>query len=314
MAKPKAFALPLACGTLAVLGIAATSAPSYAGWPKSVRGAIYARAISTSGGTTGAFVPGTDFRINHYYRFDFGITENNTSTVNTSSVSQWGPNNPSGTNLTAPLYSYFGISKCASTTLPTNCTSSVAIPGVVSGTWDSSTTYGSGTDLQTFGVGLGETPSLNMAFGATDGTTGLTTKFGGVANQTISNVVLGCDIQAGCNGSGLAPYSLAGATWGAIGGSISNLTASNIISNLALTLDEPMGYMNGTASSACTTSSSPNVQCDLAINISGSSPGTIFFNVNSVEFTYVPGPLPISAAFIAFGYSRKLRSRLKTAG
>ncbi len=311
MTKSKTVALPLACGVLAVLGVAATSAPSYA-WPKSIRGVIYARAISPTGGS-GFETPvsGTDFLANNFYRFDFGVTENNTATLNTPAISQWGPNSPTAGNLTGSLFSYLNISKCASVSTINDCSPGVVSTGVVGGTWNSNPANGSGTDLQTFGVGHGESPALNMVFGASSGTTGLTTKFGDTAAQAISNVTFGCDITNGCNGSGISSYSLEGESWGQIGGSISSLTASNIISNLGLTLNgQPVALMDADGTPRCTSTSYPSAACQLAIQVGQS--GSILFNVNTVTFAYVPGPLPISATAIAFGYSRKLRRRMKT--
>jgi len=40
-------------------------------------------------------------------------------------------------------------------------------------------------------------------------------------------------------------------------------------------------------------------------------PTTISFNVNSIRFERVPGPLPVAGSLIAFGYSRKLRKRIR---
>jgi hypothetical protein len=316
LAKGRAFTAPLICTTMAVVGVVGIASPSQA---SSIRGAIFARALSLSGQTTGSIITGTDFVTGHYYRFDFGVTDNNTPTSSSGSMTQWGPNNPSNTDLPNRLYNYLTISKCASpVTNPTNCGSNVTTNGFVSGTYNTSPTYGTGTDLQQFAVGglPTTTPAINMAFGSTSGVTGLMTKFNGVAGKDISNIQIGCNVSTGCSSDLSALVLEHNVNWNPVGPGISDLTATNIIQNLDLTMFTTEGFPNvnmGTGPDAprCTTGSTPNAPCQLAIRINGES-GGIFFNINSVEFTSVPGPLPISAAAVAFGCSRKLRSRVRS--
>lgn len=98
-----------------------------------------------------------------------------------------------------------------------------------------------------------------------------------------------------------------------IGGSISSFTASNIISNLGLSMAQTLDEHSYVAAPGATdprcNGTSSGTRCQLAIQFAGGC--AVLFNANSIAFQEVPGPLPILSACTAFAFSRKLRTRIK---
>lgn len=292
----------LACASL-LLGIAVIGAPAHA-FVK-VNGTFYAYAKDQ-----GSTQPNSQFMTDWAYRFDFEISDWNTASANTNSLSQWGPS-PS-----SRIFNYFTIRQCNNGDL-VDCTLPVTT-AVTTGSWNSSPSV---TDQQQFVAyaPTGTFPSrpvdLKLGFGASSGQTGLLSKISGV-DTAISSVMIG-DFGVPM----LSPLAVnpagSGTTWKQIGATvngstISSFTASNIIRNLNLSFTATRAFfpVQDGMDSDCGASAAD--VCQLAIKFNGiSSP--VLFNINSMYLKAAPGPLPLIGALSAFAYTRKLRNRIKAA-
>ena len=246
--------------------------------------------------------PNSQFLTSKGYRFDFLITDWNTAVASTANNSKWMPN-------PGVLFDYLTIRQCKGAF--SDCDYSESTASVTTGAWKANPAI---TDLQQFRVydtntDYTDMPYLKMAFGASSGNTGLQSKITNVS-KNISNILVG-------NGWGvgnMTPLQIATMdNWNAIPGA-SAYTAKNLISNLNLSIgqtQESNSYNQvNTSGPRCNGASSGFPRCALAIQYSGESQA-VFFNVNSIAFQAVPGPLPILSACTAFGFSRKLRNRIK---
>jgi hypothetical protein len=218
------------------------------------------------------------------YSFSTRITDNIASSGSPSGASgtSWGV-----TSGSSKLFDFLSIRGC----MNPECTSGF-VP--VTGTWNSSTTI---TDLQKFAVepsggSFSANPSFSGSFGASMGSTGITAMVMSGVTAPMSNLQFG-------NLFGLTPVipSDSSITWNAAPPAT---TALNIIQNLNL------------ANYGSNLTITPNTAGNHMLMSFDGDPTTISFNVNSIRFERVPGPLPVAGSLIAFGYSRKLRKRIRS--
>jgi hypothetical protein len=269
-----------------------------------VNGTIFATAKDE-----GATQPNSQFQADFTYRFDFEITDWNTASANTNSLSQWGPS-PAGN-----IFNSLTIRECNNGDLA-DCATITSAP-VTTGVWDSTPSI---TNQQQFAAYSysGSFPArpvgLKLGFGASLGQTGLVSKISGT-DTAISSVLVG-DFGVSMLSPLLVNPPGAGTTWKQIGATvngstISSFTASNIIKNLDLNFGSARSFTpvtNGLTPDCGTMTSA----CQLAVQFNGiTSP--VLFNVNSIRLQAAPAPLPLIGALSAFAYTRKLRNRIKTA-
>ena len=294
---------PRLLAALAVGGMAFMPSPSQAVNFK-VQAVFQAQALNVPGSVQSQ----SQFLTSGFYRFDFQITNYNTASVNNNFVTKWGPT-PS-----LPIYDFFAISRCTSQFM---CPYQ-PISSVTTGYWNPSQSV---TNFQQFAVEPTDDATFpdnhvkyTMAFGASSGITGLQSNL----NGTPENIA---DIQIGEWLPNMTPLITTNMTvnWNAVGASGANLpsdmTASNIITNLNLTLDTSSPNYVFTDNPATGTScgaTGTNLQCQLVLRFQGENK-QIFFNINAMNFYAVPGPMPVIGALAAFGYSRKMRKRLREA-
>jgi hypothetical protein len=276
-----AFQRGVVLAALANIGLAIDSAPGHAFYR--VRMRINANATVTPPTTSTSFMDGG------YYFFDTTITDYNTPATNTNAETSWGPS-PS-----ASIYSTLNISTCDDPRDISSC--AIAVLPVGSGAWNNSPAVSSGQQFviepQTATWPAAAKPSYSMSFGAPSGS-GLSFNING-NTKPMTNLILGSYF-------GLTPVApVTAVDWYPAGvNGTSTLTAKNIIDNLGLTLG---------ASKTFTLPTGQNTN-NMAMTFLGES-SSIIFNINSIKFTAAPGPLPIAASLVAFGYSRKLRNRIQ---
>lgn len=287
-------------GVVAVGGLALAPHPGQAIEFK-VKGYIQAQALPLAAQSESQFATGDS----GFIRLDFQINNYNAASVDTSTTSQWGPA-PS-----LPIFDYLIISQCVE---QMDCPIQ-PISSVTTGAWKSDPAF---TDMQRFQVnGWNPTtmdymsfPStstaLKMSFGSSMGETGLYSKLNGI-DKPIT------DIQIGSWYANMSPLLTQINGWkqiGANGGnSPSDMTASNIITNLNLSVKGPSKWFTpGSDGKSC--SGTGGDMCQLALYFGGENK-QVFFNVNQFRFAAVPGPLPLAGAAAAFACSRKLRSRVR---
>jgi hypothetical protein len=260
-------------GAACLIGIAIDCAPSQAYVRVNMR--IVATPTNATADESASYMNDTK------YVFLAGITQKNTFLTNSATQTSWVP---IGTN---SLFSYLRFQNCNS---QTNCTAGSGSVGA--GNWNPDPTV---TNLQKFTVnsttvGIPYTPSFNLTFGASSGNTGR--DFSIDSNNTsvpLSNLTI-TDLDF----ASITNWYPAGSS-----PSRASLTANNIIQNLNLALPGTTGALTPINGQMVMTFDSINT----AIN----------FNINSVTFESVPGPLPLIGSLVAFGYSRKMRNRIKFA-
>lgn len=222
------------------------------------------------------------------YLFRAGVTQNNSYSSNTNTGTTWVP---SGSNA---VFNYLRVF---------NCLDQVTCPEITSpasqGTWNSSPAT---TNLQQFTVqsstsGVPYQPNFSLSFGTTGSMTGL--KFDLNGTQTGAEMT---DLTIGSAFS-LNPLLFSAVTnWYPAGTTPprASLTANNIIQNLGLAIP-------GTTGQLIPSGSGPQ----MLMSFMGEGK-QISFNINSVTFASVPGPLPLAGSLIAFSYSRKIRNRIQS--
>lgn len=288
-------------GVFAVGGLALAPHPGQAIEFK-VKGFIQARALPLAAQAESQFpTNGSGF-----IRLDFQINNYNPASVNNTTTSQWGP----GSSL--PIFDYLTISQCIT---QVNCPIQ-SVSSVTTGAWNPDPTV---NDLQRFQVDGWDTMSMGptafpsdavtfrMAFGSSMGNTGLFSQLSGV-DKPIT------DIQVGNWMSNMSPLiSTNMLNWkeiGANGGnSPSDMTASNIITNLNLSVGDTF-FDSPSASGVVCSGAASGPMCQLALRFGGENK-QVFFNINAYNFEAVPGPLPLAGATAAFAYSRKLRAKVR---
>jgi hypothetical protein len=270
-----------------------------------VNGTIFATAKDE-----GATQPDSQFQADFTYRFDFEITDWNTASLDTNSLSQWGPS-PAGN-----IFNSLTIRECNNGDFA-DCTNITSAP-VTTGVWNSTPSV---TNQQQFAAypSSGTFPAspvgLKLGFGASLGQTGLVSKISGT-DTAISSVLVG-DFGVSMLSPLLVNPPGTVTTWKQIGATvngstISSFTASNIIKNLDLNFGSARSFTPVTNGLTFDCGGTMKSACQLAVQFNGiTSP--VFFNVNSIRLQAAPAPLPLIGALSAFAYTRKLRNRIKAA-
>lgn len=274
--RPTKSAAVLGCLAIAALGIGAGPGHAF------VRVGMDIVATPVNADADGTFMNGMK------YLFRADVTENNSYTVNNNTQTTWVPQS------NRPVFNYLRVFTCGDQ-VTCSTTSGVASQG----TWDTNPTI---TNLQQFTVqsstaGVPYQPNFSMSFGATGSSTGL--RFDLNTMQTGANMT---DLTIGSEFS-LNPLLFPSITnWYPAGTTPlrASLTANNIIQNLALAVPGTTGQL---------IPSGPGSQM---LMVFMGEAKQIEFNINSVTFTSVPGPLPLAGSLIAFSYSRKIRNRIQS--